>query len=147
MKHIWLTLAFLLALATCKADEEINCEENLPFTCGQTDRFNSTSFEKDFIFGLASSAYQACSINRGVNVWDGFTHRFPHKAGPDHGNGDTTCNSYSYWEKDIEVMDELKATGYRFSIAWSRVIPISAPSQKKEHREWNLETTTERCKR
>ncbi|CAN6925077.1 unnamed protein product [Brassica oleracea] len=123
MKHIWLTLAFLLALATCKADEEINCEENLPFTCGQTDRFNSSSFEKDFIFGLASSAYQACSINRGVNVWDGFTHRFPHKAGPDHGNGDTTCNSYSYWEKDIEVMDELKATGYRFSIAWSRVIP------------------------
>ncbi|KAL0690364.1 hypothetical protein Bca4012_090042 [Brassica carinata] len=124
MKHIWLTLAFLLALATCKADEEINCEENLPFTCGQTDRFNSSSFEKDFIFGLASSAYQIeGSINRGVNVWDGFTHRFPHKAGPDHGNGDTTCNSYSYWEKDIEVMDELKATGYRFSIAWSRVIP------------------------
>ncbi|CDY39513.1 BnaA01g24750D [Brassica napus] len=114
MKHLWLTLAFLLALATCKADEEITCEENLPFTCGQTDRFNSSSFEKDFIFG---------SINRGVNVWDGFTHRFPHKAGPDHGNGDTTCNSYSYWEKDIEVMDELKATGYRFSIAWSRIIP------------------------
>ncbi|KAF3604375.1 hypothetical protein F2Q69_00037492 [Brassica cretica] len=105
MKHIWLTLAFLLALATCKAVEEINCEENLPFTCGQTDRFNSSSFEKDFIFGLASSAYQA------------------YKAGPDHGNGDTTCNSYSYWDKDIEVMDELKATGYRFSIAWSRVIP------------------------
>ncbi|CAH8314363.1 unnamed protein product [Eruca vesicaria subsp. sativa] len=123
MKHLWLILAFLLALATCKAHEEITCEENPPFTCGQTDRFNSSSFDKDFIFGLASSAYQACTINRGLNVWDGFTHRFPDKAGPDHGNGDTTCDSYSYWEKDVEVLDELKANGYRFSIAWSRIIP------------------------
>ncbi|CAA7017237.1 unnamed protein product [Microthlaspi erraticum] len=104
MKHLGLTLAFLLAVATCKGDD-ITCEENEPFTCNQTDHFNSGSFEKDFIFGLASSAYQAC------------------KAGPDHGNGDTTCDSYSYWQKDIDVLDELNATGYRFSFAWSRIIP------------------------
>ncbi|XP_018447385.1 myrosinase MA1-like isoform X2 [Raphanus sativus] len=116
MKHVGLILAFLLAVATCKADEEISCEENLPFTCGHTDRLNSSNFEKDFIFGVASSAYQIeGSTGRGLNVWDGFTHRYPNKGGPDHGNGDT--------KNDIKVMNELKATGYRFSIAWSRIIP------------------------
>ncbi|CAH8313114.1 unnamed protein product [Eruca vesicaria subsp. sativa] len=123
MKYFGLILTFLLAVATCKAYEEITCEENVPFTCGQIDRLNSSNFEKDFIFGVASSAYQACCTGRGLNVWDGFSHRYPNKAGPDHGNGDTTCDSYAYWENDIEVIDELSATGYRFSIAWSRIIP------------------------
>ncbi|XP_018447786.1 myrosinase MA1-like [Raphanus sativus] len=124
MKHLGLILAFLLAVATCKADEEITCQENLPFKCSQTGRLNSSSFEKDFIFGVASSAYQieGC-LGRGLNIWDGFTHRYPNKSGPDHGNGDTTCDSFSYWQKDIDVLDELNATGYRFSIAWSRIIP------------------------
>nr|QWJ73437.1 beta-thioglucoside glucohydrolase 2-3 [Isatis tinctoria] len=122
MKLYALTLVFILAAVTCKA-EDLTCEENEPFTCSQTDRFNSSSFEKDFIFGAASSAYQACGRGRGLNVWDAFTHRYPNKSGPDHGNGDTTCDSYSYWEKDIEAMDELNATAYRFSFAWSRIIP------------------------
>ncbi|KAH0914833.1 hypothetical protein HID58_029279 [Brassica napus] len=117
MKHIGLTLVFLLAVATCKADEEITCKETLS-TCGHTDQFNSGSFEKDFIFGVASSAYQACNnstinyycieggVGRGLNVWDGFTHRYPNKSGSDHGNGDTTCDSYSYWERSRGVNQE-----------------------------------------
>ncbi|CAA7017243.1 unnamed protein product [Microthlaspi erraticum] len=123
MKQLGFTLVLLLAVATSKG-EDFTCEENEPFTCNQTARFNSGSFEKDFIFGVASSAYQIeGTMGRGLNVWDGFTHRWPSKAGPDHGNGDTTCDSYSYWEKDIDVLDELNATGYRFSFAWSRIIP------------------------
>ncbi|KAL0716618.1 hypothetical protein Bca4012_065940 [Brassica carinata] len=35
----------------------------------------------------------------------------------------TTHEQNTTDKKDIEVMDELKATGYRFSIAWSRIIP------------------------
>ncbi|KAJ4881196.1 Myrosinase 1 [Raphanus sativus] len=129
MKHIGLILVFLLAVATCKADEEITCEKTVS-KCGHTDKFNSGSFEKDFIFGVASSAYQIeGSLGRGLNIWDGFTHRYPDKAGPDHGNGDTTCDSYSYWEKDIEALVELNATGYRFSIAWSRIIPKGKKSR------------------
>ncbi|KAG2256941.1 hypothetical protein Bca52824_076235 [Brassica carinata] len=60
---------------------------------------------------------------RGLNIWDGFTHRFPEKGGSDLGNGDTTCESYTMWQKDIDIMDEMNATGYRFSFAWSRIIP------------------------
>ena len=67
MKHIGLILVFLLAVATCKADEESTCKETLS-ACGHTDQFNSGSFEKDFIFGVASSAYQACN-NSTINYY------------------------------------------------------------------------------
>lgn len=60
MRLLGITLVFLLAVATCKA-EEIPCQEDHPFTCNQTDRFNRSNFDKDFIFGTASSAYQACN--------------------------------------------------------------------------------------
>ncbi|KAL0828245.1 hypothetical protein Bca101_051923 [Brassica carinata] len=50
---------------------------------------------------------------RGVNVWDGFSHRYPEKSGSDLKNGDTTCESYTRWQKDVDVMGELNATGYR----------------------------------
>ncbi|KAL0792394.1 hypothetical protein Bca101_063771 [Brassica carinata] len=61
---------------------------------------------------------------RGVNVWDGFSHRYPEKSGSDLLNGDTSCESYTRWKKDVEIMGELNATGYRFSLAWSRIIPM-----------------------
>ncbi|KAG7533369.1 Glycoside hydrolase family 1 [Arabidopsis thaliana x Arabidopsis arenosa] len=122
MKLLGLGLVLLLAVVTCKA-EEIMCEENKPFTCNQTGRLNRKHFDDDFIFGVASSAYQACAEGRGLNVWDGFTHRYPEKGGPDLGNGDNTCGSYKYWQKDIDVMTELGVDGYRFSLAWSRIIP------------------------
>ncbi|CAN6850199.1 unnamed protein product [Brassica oleracea] len=119
-----LALVFLLAAASCKADEEITCEENNPFTCSNTDILSSKNFGKDFIFGVASSAYQIeGGRGRGVNVWDGFSHRYPEKSGSDLKNGDTTCESYTRWQKDVDVMGELNATGYRFSFAWSRIIP------------------------
>nr|QWJ73442.1 beta-thioglucoside glucohydrolase 2-8 [Isatis tinctoria] len=117
-------IVFLLGVASCKAYEDIKCEENEPFSCQNTDRLSSKNFPKDFIFGVASAAYQVeGGRGRGLNVWDGFTHRYPEKAGPDHGNGDTTCESYTRWQKDVDIMGELNATGYRFSFAWSRIIP------------------------
>ncbi|KAG7610426.1 Glycoside hydrolase family 1 [Arabidopsis suecica] len=124
MKLLGFALAILLVVATCKPEEEITCEENVPFTCSQTDRFNKQDFESDFIFGVASSAYQIeGGRGRGLNVWDGFTHRYPEKGGADLGNGDTTCDSYRTWQKDLDVMEELGVKGYRFSFAWSRILP------------------------
>ncbi|XP_009110511.1 myrosinase [Brassica rapa] len=117
-------IVFLLAVVSCKANKEITCEENEPFTCNNTDRLNSKGFPKDFIFGVSSAAYQIeGGRGRGLNIWDGFTHRYPEKGGSDLGNGDTTCESYTMWQKDIDIMDEMNATGYRFSFAWSRIIP------------------------
>lgn len=45
------------------------------------------------------------------------------KGGADLGNGDTTCDAYRTWKKDVDVMAELGVKGYRFSFAWSRIIP------------------------
>nr|AKU41634.1 myrosinase [Erysimum crepidifolium] len=125
MKLLGFALVCLLAVATCKAEEEeFICREHEPFKCNETNLFNGTSFGEDFIFGVGSSAYQIeGGRGRGLNVWDGFTHRYPEKGGSDLANGDTTCDSYTYWPKDIQVLDELNATGYRFSIAWSRILP------------------------
>ncbi|CAN8265210.1 unnamed protein product [Cochlearia groenlandica] len=126
MKLLGLGLVFLLALATtCKGEEELICADDKPtLNCNQTDRFNKDSFDTDFIFGVASSAYQIeGGRGRGLNVWDGFTHRYPEKGGADRGNGDTACESYTTWQKDIDVMAELGVKGYRFSFAWSRILP------------------------
>nr|WJJ09236.1 myrosinase isoform 2 [Eutrema japonicum] len=122
MKLLGIALVLLLAVVTCKA--EITCEEDKPFTCNQTERLNRNHFDPDFIFGVASSAYQIeGSRGRGINTWDAFTHRYPEKGGADLGNGDTTCGSYEHWQKDIDVMAELGVNGYRFSFAWSRIVP------------------------
>ncbi|KAF8095684.1 hypothetical protein N665_0326s0026 [Sinapis alba] len=119
-----LALVSLLAAGSCKAAEEITCEENAPFTCSNTDKLSSKNFGKDFIFGVASAAYQIEGWRgRGVNTWDVFSHRYPEKSGADLKNGDTTCESYTRWKKDVEIMGELNATGYRFSFAWSRIAP------------------------
>ncbi|CAH2036363.1 unnamed protein product [Thlaspi arvense] len=133
-----LALVFLLAVAICKAADEITCDENEPFKCSDPQTFNSKTFDEDLIFGVASSAYQACDksliirytlskeaevvvITFGINSLTDT--QVCQKAGPDLSNGDTTSESYTRWQKDIDVMDELNATGYRFSFAWSRIIP------------------------
>ncbi|CAA7017236.1 unnamed protein product [Microthlaspi erraticum] len=127
MNHLGFTLVLLLAVVTCKG--EITCEEGTPpYTkCNQTDIFNRGSFDKQddpFIFGVASAAYQIeGGTGRGINVWDAFTHRYPEKGGPDLLNGDVACDSYRYWQKDVDVLSELGVNAYRFSLAWSRIIP------------------------
>ncbi|CAN8267416.1 unnamed protein product [Cochlearia groenlandica] len=60
---------------------------------------------------------------RGLNIWDGFTHRYPEKGGTDMGNGDNACESYTNWQKDVDMMSKLGVNGYRFSFAWSRLVP------------------------
>jgi beta-glucosidase len=35
-----------------------------------------------------------------------------------------TCNFYGTWKEDLALMKELGVNSYRFSIAWSRIIPL-----------------------
>ncbi|XP_010519674.1 PREDICTED: myrosinase 2-like [Tarenaya hassleriana] len=109
---------------------ERTCEDNEPFTCNNTDAFNRESFEPDFLFGVASSAYQIEGTEgRGLNIWDGFTHRYPAKGGPDLANGDVACGSYRHYQKDVDLMADIGVNAYRFSIAWSRIIPRGKASR------------------
>ena len=82
-------------------------------------------FPKNFYFGSATSAYQIeggwDSDGKGPSTWDIFV-RKPGKI----KNGDTgnvACNTYNDFQTDIDIMSELEMNAYRFSVAWSRVIP------------------------
>ncbi len=82
-------------------------------------------FPKEFIWGAATSAYQiegaAHEDGRGDSIWDRFS-RIPGKT----VNGDTgeiACDHYHRFEEDIRLMTELGLKAYRFSIAWTRILP------------------------
>ncbi|MCP3977228.1 MAG: beta-glucosidase [bacterium] len=76
----------------------------------------------DFTFGVATSAYQIeggrSEDGKGESIWDRFADngRMPE-------SGDVACDHYHRWQEDIALMGELGVDAYRFSIAWTRVLP------------------------
>ncbi|KAK2421555.1 cyanogenic beta-glucosidase [Trifolium repens] len=87
-----------------------------------------SSFPDDFIFGTASSAYQyEGAVNdggRGPSIWDTFSHNYPGKI-KDKSNGDIADDGYHLYKEDIEIMKDINMDAYRFSISWSRILPIA----------------------
>lgn len=84
-----------------------------------------TQFPRDFIFGTATAAYQIeggwNKDGKGLSTWDVFTH----KKGKikDNSTGDVACDTYNNFQTDVDIMSKLNMDAYRFSIAWSRVLP------------------------
>ena len=82
-------------------------------------------FPKNFYFGAATAAYQIeggwDADGKGLSTWDVFTHKRGKIA--DGSTGDVACNTYFDFQTDIDIMAQLEMNAYRFSIAWSRVIP------------------------
>ncbi len=37
--------------------------------------------------------------------------------------GDVACDHYHRWEQDLDLLAELGVTAYRFSVAWTRILP------------------------
>ncbi|KIW79068.1 hypothetical protein Z517_08908 [Fonsecaea pedrosoi CBS 271.37] len=80
----------------------------------------------DFLWGFATAAYQieggATADGRGPSIWDTFC-KIPGKIA-DGSSGDVACDSYHRTAQDIELLKKLGAKAYRFSVSWSRVIPL-----------------------
>ncbi|MBM0743211.1 beta-glucosidase [Phormidium sp. CLA17] len=79
----------------------------------------------DFLWGVATSAYQiegaAEEGGRKPSVWDVFSSTPKRTINGDTG---TVANDhYHRYESDVKWMVELGVKHYRFSIAWSRIIP------------------------
>lgn len=92
-------------------------------------------FGSDFIWGTATAAYQtegAWNIDgKSPSVWDTFTHEHKHKI-KTHENGDAACDFYHRYESDLDLMKSMNIPAFRFSTAWSRILPngIGTPNQK-----------------
>ncbi len=84
-----------------------------------------TRFPKDFIFGVATAAYQiegaVAEDGRKPSIWDAFSNIPGRVIGRD--TGAIACDHYHRYQDDIKLIASLGVDAYRFSIAWPRVIP------------------------
>ncbi|KAL1986760.1 hypothetical protein VTN96DRAFT_5625 [Rasamsonia emersonii] len=80
----------------------------------------------DFEWGFATAAYQIEGAvdkdGRGKSIWDTFCHLEPSRT--KGANGDIACDHYNRYEEDLDLLSAYGAQAYRFSISWSRVIPL-----------------------
>ena len=83
------------------------------------------AFPDGFLWGAATASYQIeGAINedgRKPSIWDTFSHT-PNKIDQNH-TGDVACDHYHRWQEDIGLMQDLNLQAYRFSMAWSRILP------------------------
>ena len=83
------------------------------------------TFPRDFVWGTATASYQiegaALQEGRGECIWTRFSHT-PNKVKYGH-TGDVACDHYHRYPEDVALMQSLGVHAYRFSIAWSRLIP------------------------
>ena len=74
-----------------------------------------TKFPDDFIWGVATSAYQIEGANaedgRGPSIWDSFS------------DSQAACDHYHRYPQDVRLMKDLGLAAYRFSVSWPRVLP------------------------
>lgn len=82
-------------------------------------------FPEDFLWGSASAAYQVEGAmeedGKGLSVWDEFV-KIPGKTFKET-TGEVAVDHYHRYKEDVQLMAEQGLKAYRFSVAWSRVIP------------------------
>jgi len=79
-----------------------------------------------FAFGAGTSSYQVEGAydggGRGWTVWDSFVRE--NGTVLDGSTGDVACDHYHRYSDDVKLMrDVLHLKAYRFSAAWSRILP------------------------
>ncbi|MEX1078235.1 MAG: GH1 family beta-glucosidase [Homoserinimonas sp.] len=90
-------------------------------------------FPQDFLFGVATAAYQiegaAHEDGRRDSIWDAFS-RVP-GAVVNGDNGDVACDHYHRYPDDVTMMADLGIQTYRFSTSWARIRPDGGPVNAK----------------
>ena len=81
-------------------------------------------FRDDFVWGVASSAYQVEGRDPedgcGRNIWDTFTEEGRILDGK---NAYTSCDHMHRYKEDYKLMKLLGIKAYRFSMSWARILP------------------------
>lgn len=82
-------------------------------------------FQKDFLWGSATAAYQVeggwNQDGKGVSIWDTYS-KIPGTT-YNGTNGDIAADHYNRYKEDVKTMGEMGLKAYRFSIAWTRILP------------------------
>lgn len=80
---------------------------------------------REFFWGSATAAYQCEGAwnedGKGLSNWDVFCHSEKNNVNP--VTGDIASDHYHRYEEDIKMMAEGGQNAYRFSIAWTRILP------------------------
>ncbi|KIM36262.1 glycoside hydrolase family 1 protein [Hebeloma cylindrosporum] len=81
---------------------------------------------KDFLWGFATASFQIEGSEdvdgRGKSIWDDFA-KTPGKT-LDGKDGSVATDSYRLWKEDIALLADYGVKSYRFSLSWSRIIPL-----------------------
>lgn len=93
----------------------------------ERDMFLPENFDDDFLWGVATAAYQVEGAwdedGKGESIWDHMLHNKYEDDGRPSDNGDIACDSYHKIDEDILNLQRLGVKHYRFSISWPRVMP------------------------
>jgi len=83
------------------------------------------AFGPDFVFGVATSAYQVEGGHdvdgRGPSIWDTFVRERGRIK--DGSSGEVACDFYRRYAADLDLVRELNIDHIRWSVSWSRLIP------------------------
>jgi len=81
-----------------------------------------TQNKPGFSWGLGTSSYQIEGAwdhdGKGESIWDRFAHDSDLTP-----NGDVACDHYLRLEDDLDLLASLGVDAYRFSTAWTRILP------------------------
>nr|AHZ59661.1 glycoside hydrolase family 1 [Phyllotreta striolata] len=87
---------------------------------------NDNSFPDDFMFGTATAAFQIEGAwnedGKSPSNWDVDIHN-NNSIVADGNNADIACDSYHKYKEDVAMMKAMNMNHYRFSIAWTRILP------------------------
>jgi len=87
--------------------------------------FHSSAFGEGFHWGVSSSAYQtegaSLEDGKGSSIWDSFTAQPGRIYGSQNAN--TATSFFHRYIQDIILMQYLNIRNFRFSLAWSRILP------------------------
>jgi beta-glucosidase len=113
MKTILLFVAWFvltISVSSCSTNKESKVQD--------------ITFPKGFVWGTATSAYQVEGAykedGKGTSVWDTYTNQFK-LAGGETGN--VAIDQYHRYKQDVALLKDMGIQSYRFSIAWTRILP------------------------